>query len=98
MASKKLSLCIIAGAFVGGIVALTDKEVRKELKTQLQCGKELVQNPSTIVTKARTKIEDANEFVDRQTENILNIFEQVEGTLSRFGDEEPIDIGTNENE
>ena len=98
MASKKLCLSMLAEAVVGGIVALTDKEVRYELKNKWQDGKELIQNPSTIVTKARTKIEEVNGFVDRQTDQILNIFEQVEGTLSRFSDDDVIDVGSNEKE
>lgn len=90
MGKKKLCTHIIIGAVVGGLIALTNKEVRQYTKTKLDVAQEktsaLMQNPSETIKTTRLKFEKFSESFSDGAANTINALDQIEQTLEKFID------------
>lgn len=88
MGKRKLLLGITAGAAVGGLLMLLDRETRRYTKTKWNDTKSgsayVVKNPSEVVRKARLALGNLNENFPSGATNVINALEQVENQLDRF--------------
>ncbi|WP_100012460.1 hypothetical protein [Lentibacillus sediminis] len=88
MGKRKLLLGMTAGAAVGGILMLLDRETRMYTKTKWNDTKSgsayVVKNPSEVVRKAILALGKLNENFPSGAANVINALEQVENQLDRF--------------
>ncbi|MFA1822078.1 YtxH domain-containing protein [Virgibacillus oceani] len=88
MGKRKLVLSIAAGAVVGGLVALFDKETRTYSKHKLGSVKRsssyMLKNPSEAVHNVRTAFDTFNKNFASGAENTINALEQVENSLDKL--------------
>lgn len=79
---------IAAGAVVGGLLSLLNKDARHYSKTALKQTGETIshytKNLDETVDKAKETIENLNEFVSNNSTSALNALEQVESTVNKF--------------
>lgn len=88
MGKRKLTTHVVIGAIVGGLIALTNKEVRLYTKSKGNCIKEktgnFIQNPSETINQTRMKFEKVSERFSSEAANTINALEQIEQTVAKF--------------
>ncbi|GAB3805571.1 YtxH domain-containing protein [Virgibacillus kimchii] len=88
MGKRKLILSVVAGAAVGGVVALFDKETRSYTKQKLGTVKTsssyFLKNPSEAVHNVRVAFDTFNKNFANGAENAINALEQVENSLDKI--------------
>jgi|GEM_PF-2023475 len=88
MAKRKLLTRIAAGAVAGGLLALTDKEVRAYVKAKAGTAKmyavALMKNPVGTIGAARLALIELSEKVDGQASEVMNALGQVQETVEKF--------------
>ncbi|MEC5424173.1 YtxH domain-containing protein [Virgibacillus sp. C22-A2] len=87
MGKRKLVLGILAGAVVGGLTTLYDRETRAytryKLSTMRSRSKYLIKNPSKAVHNMRTTFDTLNQNFTSGVESVINVLEQVEETFEK---------------
>ncbi|MEJ8777461.1 YtxH domain-containing protein [Pseudogracilibacillus sp. ICA-222130] len=88
MGKRKLLTGIIAGAAIGGIVSLCNKETRTYAKDSLEQLKDnvtnCVTNPSDVIDQMKETVQSVSSFVENNVDGAVNALEQVESTVNRF--------------
>lgn len=87
MGKRKLVRCIVLGAVVGGITALTDRKVRSYTKATFNCAKDKVnfyqENPTIAISKLRLTVNELNHSISTGTDQALNLLDQAEDKLNK---------------
>lgn len=87
MGKRKLILGVTAGAVIGGVVALFDRETRDFAKDKLATAKSgssyVINNPSEAIHNLRNTFDQLNQTLSSGAANAINALEQVETTLDK---------------
>lgn len=79
---------IIAGACIGGLLSLLNKDARNYSKTVVkQTGDTLTyytKNPDETVQKAKQSVQSVNNFISQNSTSALSALDQVETTVNKF--------------
>lgn len=79
---------IVAGACIGGLLSLLNKDARDYSKKMLQHTGEAVRyystNPDVTVEKVKNAVESISNLVNENTGSALNAIEQVENTVNKL--------------
>lgn len=79
---------MIAGACVGGLLSLLNKDARNYSKKVLQQTGETVKylttNPDVTVQKLKNTVETLNTLVSENSKSAMNALQQVENTVNKF--------------
>lgn len=79
---------IAAGAVIGGLLSLLNKDARDYSKKMIQQTGEAVKyyttNPDETVEKVKNAVESVTKLVTENTDSALNAIEQVENTVNKF--------------
>jgi len=79
---------VVAGAVVGGLLSLLNKDAREYSKHKLAETGEAVKyyttNPDVTVQKVKQSVETINELISDNSKSALQAIEQVEGTVNKF--------------
>jgi len=88
MGRQKLIIGVVAGAVIGGVVSLFDKDTRVFVKTKCNQAKDgssyYIKHPSEAVHNARNMLDTFNQTFSSGSANAINALEQVEETLDKF--------------
>lgn len=84
MGKRILIQGIIAGAIIGGIASLFNKDARGFAKEKLNETKDCLQNPAETIEKLKGKVECFSSTVSVQAEGAKNALEQVGNTLNKI--------------
>ncbi|HIV75602.1 MAG TPA: YtxH domain-containing protein [Candidatus Pseudogracilibacillus intestinigallinarum] len=88
MGKRKLLTGIIAGAAIGGVVSLFNKETRAYAKDGLVQLKDnvtdCIANPSEVIDQMKDTVQSVSSFVENNVDGAVNTLEQVESTVNRF--------------
>src|SRR5690606_11500867 len=90
MGKRILCQGIIAGAVIGGIVALFNKDARgyvvEKMKSTSNCAKQCIQNPTEAIGGVRKAVDSFNQRIASTTVGAINALEQVEKTIGKVVD------------
>lgn len=79
---------IIAGACVGGLLSLLNKDARNYSKSVVkQTGETIThytKHPDETVQKVKQSVQSVNDFVSHNSSSALSALEQVETTVNKF--------------
>lgn len=88
MGKRRLITGMVAGATVGTIIALLDRETREYAKEQLNAAKTncsyFAKHPSEAIQTFRNTVDQWNEAISSGADNAINALEQVEDTINKF--------------
>ena len=88
MGKRKLVTGIIAGAAIGGIISLVNRETRNYAKEELTQIKDkvvtCVEDPSSAIEQVKEAVQCASTFVENNVDGAINTLEQVESTVNKF--------------
>jgi len=88
MGKRKLIIGVAAGAIIGGVVSLIDKDTRAYVKAKCNEAKDssayYVKNPSEAINKARNTVDSFNRSFASGADNAINALEQVGDTLEKL--------------
>ncbi|MEI3614204.1 YtxH domain-containing protein [Pseudogracilibacillus sp. SO30301A] len=87
MGKRTLLTGIIAGASIGGLLSLLNKDARKYAKETLSKSRDnftyYVKNPTDAVEKIRHAALTLNNMIESNTSSAVNALEQVENSLNK---------------
>ncbi len=87
MGKRTLLTGIIAGASIGGLLSLLNKDAREYAKDTLSKSRDnlsyYVKNPTEAVEKIRHTALTVNNMIESNTSSAVNALEQVENSLNK---------------